>query len=102
MGEFNFFQIVIELIYQREKDLQNPDNYELFQSLFKFIILFLTNSDENFFKNVGPLQKLKVVYLHHDQGQIKLLWNLTCMKVVATRMNKFILDCWIAATKNGR
>jgi hypothetical protein len=30
MGEFNFFDIIIQLIYQRENDLQYPESNELF------------------------------------------------------------------------
>lgn len=99
MGNFGFFDLVIELVYQREKDLLTHESDELFQLLFRFIGLFLLNSDENFFRNATALQKLKVVFRHPDKGQIKLLWDLTCIKVVASRMGRTIFDCWITAAR---
>lgn len=62
MGEFNFFGIIIELIHQREKDIQNDQSIELFQSIFKFINLLFMDSDDNFYKNAKKLAKIKVLF----------------------------------------
>jgi hypothetical protein len=64
MGEFNFFNIIIELIHQREKDIQNAESIDLFQAIFKFINLLFMDSDDNFFKNARKLTKIKVLFKH--------------------------------------
>lgn len=71
----------------------------MFQLIFKFIKLYLLNSDDNVLKKAHYLQKLTVLFKYNDKGQVKLLWNLTCIKLVSIRLNQFLLESWISSAK---